>query len=325
MRLGIALALALLTACGGSTRVREVRIPKGAGGVGFLPLLVMEKYHLIEKYADVTVRWMDLGGPAAMNDALLSSSADFISAGPPAFLTLWDKTHGSINVEGVAAMTSMPMYLNTNAVHLKKLEDITDQDKIAVTSIKVSIPAIVMQMYAQEKYGPAQATRFDKFTVSMAHPDAVIALLSGSAGVSAHFSSPPFHQRERKDPRIRTILTSDDVMGGSTTFTMISATSKFRQENPQIVAAVLKALQEAQGMIVADKNMAADILVTSEGGGLTREEIVEVLSDPHVKFTTTPENIMKYAEFMYGAGSLKNRPGSWKDLFFSEIHGAPGS
>jgi len=325
MRLGIALALALLTACGGSTRVREVRIPKGAGGVGFLPLLVMEKYHLIEKYADVTVRWMDLGGPAAMNDALLSSSADFISAGPPAFLTLWDKTHGSINVEGVAAMTSMPMYLNTNAVHLKKLEDITDQDKIAVTSIKVSIPAIVMQMYAQEKYGPAQATRFDKFTVSMAHPDAVIALLSGSAGVSAHFSSPPFHQRERKDPRIRTILTSDDIMGGSTTFTMISATSKFRQENPQIVAAVLKALQEAQGMIVADKNMAADILVTSEGGGLTREEIVEVLSDPHVKFTTTPENIMKYAEFMYGAGSLKNRPGSWKDLFFSEIHGAPGS
>jgi NitT/TauT family transport system substrate-binding protein len=288
----------------------------------------MEKYHLIEKYADVTVRWMDLGGPAAMNDALLSSSADFISAGPPAFLTLWDKTRGSAgsaNVEGVAAMTSMPMYLNTNAQHLKKLEDITDQDKIAVTSIKVSIPAIIMQMFAKQKYGPAQATRFDKFTVSMAHPDAVVALLSGSAGISAHFSSPPFHQRERKDPRIRTILTSDDVMGGSTTFTMISTTSRFRQENPQVFAAVLKALEEANRMIIADKNMAADLLVTSEGGGLTKEEIVEVLNDPHVKFTTTPENVMKYAEFMNDAGSIKNRPGSWKDLFFPEIHGVPGS
>src|SRR5579862_4416061 len=264
MRLTIALALSLLAACGGANK-REVRIPKGAGGVGFLPLLVMEKYHLIEKYADVTVRWMDLGGPAAMNDALLSSSADFISAGPPAFLTLWDKTHGSTssaNVEGVAAMTSMPMYLNTNSEHLKKLDDITDQDKIAVTSIKVSIPAIIMQMYAREKYGPAQATRFDKFTVSMAHPDALVALLSGSGGISAHFGSPPFHQRERKDPRIRTILTSDDVMGGSTTFTMISTTSKFRQENPQVFAAVLKALEEANRMIVADKNMAADLLVT---------------------------------------------------------------
>jgi len=325
MRLTIALAVSILTACGGGGSKHEVRIPKGAGGVGFLPLLVMEKYHLIEKYADVTVRWTDLGGPAAMNDALLSSSADFISAGPPAFLTLWDKTRGSANVEGVAAMTSMPMYLNTNAGHLKKLEDITDQDKIAVTSIKVSIPAIIMQMYAQQKYGPSQATRFDKFTVSMAHPDAVVALLSGSAGISAHFSSPPFHQRERKDPRIRTILTSDDVMGGSTTFTMISTTSKFRRENPQVFAAVLKALEEANRMIVADKNMAADLLVTSEGGGLTREEIVDVLNDPHVKFTTTPENVMKYAEFMNDSGSIKNRPGSWKDLFFPEIHGVPGS
>jgi NitT/TauT family transport system substrate-binding protein len=181
-----------------------------------------------------------------------------------------------------------------------------------------------MQMYAQEKYGPAQATRFDKFTVSMAHPDAVVALLSGS-GISAHFSSPPFHQRERKDPRVRTILNSDDVMGGSTTFTMISTTSKFRLANPQIFAAVLKALEEANRRIMSDKTMAADLLVTSEGGGLTRDEIIEVLGDPRVKFTTTPENVMKYAAFMYGAGSLKNRPSSWKDLFFSEIHGAPGS
>ena len=324
-RFGVTVTLLFLTACGGAGNKHEVRIPKGAGGLGFLPLLVMEKYYLIEKYADVTVRWMDLGGPAAMNDALLSSSADFISAGPPAFLTLWDKTRGSANVEGVAAMTSMPMYLNTNSANLKKLDDITDQDKIAVTSIKVSIPAIIMQMYAKEKYGPAQATRFDKFTISMAHPDAVVALLSGSTGISAHFSSPPFHQREIKDPRIHTILTSDDVMGGSTTFTMISTTSKFRQDNPQIFAAVLKALEEAQRMIVTDKNMAADLLVTSEGGGLTREEIVEVLNDPHVKFTTTPENVMKYAEFMNDSGSIKNRPGSWKDLFFPEIHGVPGS
>ncbi len=334
MRITIALALALLTACGSGANRHEVRIPKGAGGVGFLPLLVMEKYRLIEKYAaesglsDLTVRWMDLGGPAAMNDALLSSSADFISAGPPAFLTLWDKTRGSANsanVEGVAAMTSLPMYLDTNAEHLKTLDDLTDQDRIAVTSIKVSIPAIIMQMYAREKYGSAQTTRFDKFTVSMAHPDAVIALLSGSAGITAHFSSPPFHQRELKDPRVHTIMTSDDVMGGSTTFTMISTTSKFRQENPRIVAAVLKALEEADRMIVADKTMAADLLLTSEGGGLTREELVQVLNDPHIKFTTTPENVMKYAEFMYSVGSLKNRPGSWKDLFFPEIQGVPGS
>ena len=54
-------------------------------------------------------------------------------------------------------------------------------------------------------------------------------------------------------------------------------------------------------------------------------EIVEVLNDPHVKFTTTPENVMKYATFMHDVGSIKNQPASWKDLFFPEIQGAPGS
>ena len=39
-----------------------------------------------------------------------------------------------------------------------------------MTSIKVSIPAIIMQMYAAKKYGAAEATRFDQFTVTMTHP-----------------------------------------------------------------------------------------------------------------------------------------------------------
>ena len=50
-----------------------------------------------------------------------------------------------------------------------------------------------MQMYAKQKYG--QPARFDKYTVSMTHPDAVIALLAGSTAVDAHFTSPPLAQR----------------------------------------------------------------------------------------------------------------------------------
>jgi NitT/TauT family transport system substrate-binding protein len=307
-----------------NAEVSEIRIPTGAGGVGFLPLLVMEKNQLIEKYANVKVRWINIGGPAVMNDALLSGSADFITAGPPAFITLWDRTVTSAKIKGVAAMSSMPMYLNTRADHLKKLDDVTDKDKIAVTAIKVSIPSIIMQMYAKQKYG--QPTRFDKFTVTMTHPDAVIALLAGSSAVDAHFTSPPFAQREKKDPRVRTIMLSDDVMGGSTTFTMVSTTTKFRDQNPKVYAAVLQAIDEANRMIAADKKSAAELLLASTNDkGFSVQEIVEVLSDPHIKFTTTPENVMKYADFMNSIGSIKNRPASWKDMFFPEIHGAPGS
>ena len=328
-------SLCFLSSCNASPapgEVTEVRIPKGAGGVGFLPLLVMEKHQLIEKHAreagagNLRVRWIDIGGPAVMNEALLSGSADFIAAGPPAFIILWDRTRDSAKVMGVAAMTSLPMYLNTRTEHLKKLDDITEKDKIAVTAIKVSIPAIVMQMYAKKKYGASEVARFDKYTVTMTHPDGLIALLSGSNAIQAHFTSPPFHQRERKDPAVRTIMTSDDVMGGSTTFTMLSTTTRFREKNPNVYSSVLKALDEAIAMILADKKAAADLLLASTAeSGFSPEEILEVVSDPSVKFTTTPENVMKYAEFMHDTGTLKTRPASWKDLFFPDIHAGPGS
>jgi NitT/TauT family transport system substrate-binding protein len=325
-------AAAALAALQLRAEVNEIRIPVGAGGVGFLPLLVMQKHQLIEKHAkqagipNLKVRWINIGGPSAVNDALLSGSADFTAAGPPAFITLWDRTATSIKIKGVAAMCSLPMYLNTREPRIRSLDDFTDKDPIAVTAVKVSIPSIIMQMYAAKKYGPAQATRFDKYTVTMNHPDALIALLSGSGAIDAHFSSPPFHQRERKDPRIHTVMSSDDVMMGSTTFTMLATTTRFHDQNPKVYGAVLKALEEANKMIVADKNGAAQILVASAGsGGFPASEIVTVLSDPHTKFTTTPENVMKYASFMRSIGSIKNQLASWKDMFFPEIHGAPGS
>ena len=176
-RLLVAVTCVTLLACSSqppsssSGGTLQVRIPTGAGGVGFLPLLVMQKHQLLERYAKeagllgITVNWIELGGPSAMNDALLSSSVDFIAAGPPAFLTLWDATHDSAQVKGVAAMASLPMYLNVRDPRLTKLDDLRQGDKIGVTAIKVSIPALIMQMYAAEHYGAAQASKFDKFTV----------------------------------------------------------------------------------------------------------------------------------------------------------------
>ncbi|HLF13097.1 MAG TPA: ABC transporter substrate-binding protein [Gammaproteobacteria bacterium] len=328
----VSIAGVVLAACGGPGPANELRIPTGAGGVGFLPLLVMKDQALVEKHAralgidDVVVRWIDLGGPAVMNDALLSGSVDFIAAGPPAFITLWDRTRDSAGVKGVAAMTSLPMYLNTAAEHLRKLEDLTEQDKIAVTAIKVSIPAIAMQMYAAERYGADEAGRFDRYTVTMTHPDGVIALLSGSNQVNAHFTSPPFHQRELQDPRIRTVLDTNDIMGGSTTFTMLSTTTRFREQNPALYAAVLAALEEANELIRTDVEGAARVLFAAdEGAGFSVEKLTEVLRDPDIKFTTTPQNVQKYAEFMHAIGSIQTRPSSWRDLFFPELHDAPGS
>jgi NitT/TauT family transport system substrate-binding protein len=311
--------------------ISEMRVPLGAGGFGFLPLHIMKQYGLIEKKAAeaglaLTVNWSNVGGPAVMNDALLSGSADFISAGPPAFLVLWDRTQENASVKGVAAMSSMPMYLNTHAEHLRTLDDIHEDEKIAVTAVKVSIPAIIMQMYAKKKFGAADTFKFDKYTISMQHPDGVVALLTGNKQITAHYASPPFHQRERKEANIRTIMTSDDVMGGATTFTMISTTAKFHDENPKAYAAFVAALKQSFELIHADKKAAAQVLLDSMGGkGWTVEELAEMLNDPNINYTLKPENVMKYAIFMHEIGSLKSEPGSIKDLFFSEADVSAGN
>jgi NitT/TauT family transport system substrate-binding protein len=67
------------------------------------------------------------------------------------------------------------------------------------------------------------------------------------------------------------------------------------------------------------------LLESSGESGFSRDEIVAMLKDPSVKFTTTPENMMKYADFMQRVGSIKKRPATWQDLFFNEVHELPGS
>src|SRR5262249_46644599 len=125
---------------------------------------------------------------------------------------------------------------------------------------------------------------------------------------------------------VHTIMTSDSVMGGSTTFTMISTTSAFKEHNPAAVSAVLAALGEANRRIQSEKESAAEVLKATAGdGGLSAQGIVDILGDPAIKLTTAPENVMKYAEFMHRIGSLDHLPESWKELFFPEIHSAPGS
>ncbi|NYT37442.1 ABC transporter substrate-binding protein [Allopusillimonas soli] len=319
-------AMMLLAAAGlmplsAGAEVSELNIPLGAGGFGFLPLHIMKEHKLIEKYAEkagekVTINWANIGGPSVMIDALLSGSADFISAGPPSFLLLWDRTKGTADVKGVAAISSMPMYLNARAPHLKSLDDLKEGDKIAVTSVKSSIPSIIMQMYAVEKYGKDQAFRFDPYTVSMKHGDAAAALISGGGSIAAHYASSPLAQREMKTKGIRTIQNTDDVMGGSATFTMVSTTTRFHDKNPKIYGAFVDALQEAQNMIKTDQKEAARILIASMGGSGSMDEMIAILDDPSVKYTTKPENVMKYAKFMHEIKSIKNQPKSLEELFF---------
>ena len=85
----------------------------------------------------------------------------------------------------------------------------------------------------------------DEFTVSMAHPDATAALMSGATEVDAHFGSPPFQYTQLQDPKITRVLNSYDVLGGPTTFNLVWGREDFRAKNPKTYKAFMEALAEA--------------------------------------------------------------------------------
>ena len=299
-------------------------------GISYLPLMIMEDEKLIEKHAnaagvDVKVEWSKFASGAVMNDAMLSGNLQFASGGVAPFTTLWAKTRGNIDVKGVAAINSMPLYLVTNNPNVKTIKDFTDKDKIALPAVKVSIQAVTLQMAAEKAFGPGQQNKLDHLTVSMAHPDAATALLSGKSEVTAHLGSPPFQYQELEQKGMHRVLNSYDVLEGPATFNVVWTTKKFHDENPKLYAAFVAALDEAIAQINQDRRKAAQTYLRISKDKDSLEDILKMLNDPEIRYTTTPNNTMKYVDFMHKVGSIKVKPDSWKDMYFSNAQKLNGS
>jgi len=300
-------------------------------GVSFLPLMVMERDKLVEKYAkaaglsDVKVNWVKVAGPSVMNDGVISGAIQFIAVGAPSLITLWDKTQSNVQVKGVSAMTTYPLYLNVRNPQVKSIRDFSDKDKIAVPSIKVSTQAIMLQMAAAKEFGDANYARLDPWTVGLSHPDGLLAITNNSGGVDAHFTTSPFHEQEMKIPGMRTLTTSYEILGGPATALVLATSTKYRDANPKSYKAFYDALKEAIDSINKDKRAAAKIyLEQAKDTKSTVDDIYGMISAADYAYTLTPQKVGKTADFMYKIGAIKTKPGSWKDFFFPEVQNLPG-
>jgi len=299
-------------------------------GIGYLILDVVQDQHLIEKYGkkeglDIKVEWRTISGATAMNEALIAGALDVVSAGVPPMLTVWDRTYGKQNVKAVAALGSMPNYLLTNNPQIKTLKDFTDKDRIAVPAAGVGFQSRTLQIETAKLYGDSQFKKFDAISVSLPHPDATVALISGNKQIDAHYSSPPFQYQELEHSDIHKVLSSYDTLGGQATFNVLYATQKFHDENPKTYRAFYEALAEAAQIINRDKNAAAATYIRVEHSNLPLPLVQKIVNDPENVFTISPERSFVYASQLYRLGVLKNKATSWKDYFFPEAYGAPGS
>lgn len=328
----IAVAASLVLSLGAvADAVAEVSEVKVAlqFGIGYLPLAVMKHDKLIEKHLqqeglkDTTVSWSRLANGAAMNDALLSGSLHFAAGGVGPLLILWDKTQGSKDVKAVAALCSMPMYINTNNPKVKSLADFTDKDRIAIAGAGSSIETIVLWMAAAKLYGADNYRHFDSIMVNLPHPAGMDALLSKNT-VTAQFTAPPFQYMELQHEGIRTVLNSYDVTGPAT-FLTTWTTSTFRDSNPKTYKAFVAAQKEATDYINHNKRAAAEIYIKEANSKQSADFILKMLNDPEIHITMAPQAVKKAADFMHQIGVLKHDPQSWKAVFFPEVHALQGS
>jgi len=332
-RTGIALAGLLVLSGAGPVRaeVSELRMATQFG-IGAMAMIVMQKRAVLERrlaaagLGDTKVTWRQFPGGNPMNEGLLSDTLDIVSGGTTVFITLWAKTRASPQpVRSIGAISALPLWFMTRDPGVKKLEDLSEKDKIALTTVKVSVHAILLQMAAEKIWGPNQSNRFDALTVGMSHADAAAALLSGVHEINNHFSAPPFQYMEARAPGIRRIVTAQDILGSPASYMVAYATEKFRHENPNTYGAFVAALDEVIDTINADPKAAAHDYLEAARDPITQEEAVEMVTDAGAKFATAPTNVMTFTEFMFRQGLIKTRPDSWKDMFFPELYTRPGS
>ena len=305
--------------------IRIVRQP----GMGHLPLTLMTELKLLEKHMKAAgidkpdFSMKVVSGSTATTDAVLSGNADMTSGALTSVLPLWDKTKGKY--QALCAITSQPMQLDVANPNIKSIADFTETDRIGLPGIKTSYHAIVLQMQAAKLWGLDQYSRLDHLTVFIAPPDGVIAMLSGNAQITAHFTSAPFMYQEREGGKVHTILNSYDVLGGPHVFGTIWGPTAYFQNNPVTVKALLAALSEVMDLLKNDPHGMAQTYIKADNLNLPLDFVEKMLRDPQNIFELAPRNSMKFAEFQNKIGLIKTRPTSWKDYYASAVHDLDGS
>jgi NitT/TauT family transport system substrate-binding protein len=309
------------------SQAQELRVAKQYG-LGYLQMMVMEDMKLVEKHAkaaglgDLKVSWSTFRSSDVMNDALLSGNLDFASLGTNGLATIWAKTKGTpVEVKGAAGFNFLPLALVTREPSVKTVADYTEKHKIAVPAVRVSNQAILLQMAAAKQFGQANYNKLDALTVSMTHPDAMAALLSGAGEIGSHFASSPFLQKELERPGIRQIVSSTEILGGQINFNILATTTKFFGASPKLYFAYLAAMQEATDIINKDKRAAAELYIRMTKDKSSADEILRIMNaSGEYNFNQRPEGDMRMIQFMHTIGSIKVKPDSWNDLLFP----APG-
>lgn len=324
----VGMALAATLAMPAAAETDTVRLAQQFGLL-YVPLHVVLDKKLVEKHAakmgmpEPKIELYKISGGANINKALLAKTIDFGSHGVGPALKLWGKSKGRFKV--TLTMAAMPLKLNTNDPSVKKIEDyLTVKDhKIATPAAKVSIQAVILQMGAQRLWDEPE--KLDHLVVSMKHPTALAAILSGGQAVKSHFATLPYSYQELKSGKAHEVTNSYKLLGGSHSTLVMSCSEEFKQANPKTYQAVVNAFLEAYDWINKNQGEAADLFIRYTKSKLDAAQVKAMIADKEeIEYTALPSKTMEFAKFLHKIGDIPEAK-SWKDYYWENSHSMNGS
>ncbi|WP_171070435.1 ABC transporter substrate-binding protein [Methylobacterium terricola] len=298
-------------------------------GYAYLPVVVAEKLGFFERQLAAagasgrTVAIQKISGAPAINDALISGTVDIGAYGLPGMLIAAEKTRGSLNVRGLAALVAGDNGLYVNRADITSMADFKPDDRIAVTST-TGQQGLLVRMAAEKAFGEGGARRFDRMMVQLPHPDATASLLAG--GTIVGYAAPhPYSDIVEKSGKAHRLFYFSDYLGEKVTSGLLATTGAFMKTNEAAARGVVAAIAEAQDYIRKEPRKAAEIFLASEKSSLSLDEIEAVLKAASGEWGIQPQGVMRFATFMARNGLLKAAPAKWQDVFVGPVVDGSGT
>lgn len=281
-------------------------------GIAYAPLTIMkEKGFLEQELPDVAIRWQQFGGPTAIRESMLNGDVDFGFMGVAPVLIGIDngmewKYAAGISSNEVAIVTSRP--------EIKTLADFTEEDRIAILSPGCT-QHILLCMLAEQQLGDPMA--LDSQLVSMSHPDALQALLSGTE-ITAHVATPPYLQQEL-EAGMSVMATGEEIMGRPFTFISCVAMTRFYEERRELYDGFIRALERSIEYL--NQNMEECVRILAPVYGVSEEALLEQMTYNGTIYSSRLEGVPELSAAMQQMGLTRENP-ALETIVFDNVNAA---
>lgn len=281
-------------------------------GIAYAPLTIMkEKGFLEQELPDVAIRWQQFGGPTAIRESMLNGDVDFGFMGVAPVLIGIDngmewKYAAGISSNEVAIVTSRP--------EIKTLADFTEEDRIAILSPGCT-QHILLCMLAEQQLGDPMA--LDGQLVSMSHPDALQALVSGTE-ITAHVATPPYLQQEL-EAGMSVMATGEEIMGRPFTFISCVAMTQFYEEHRELYDGFIRALERSIEYL--NQNMEECVRILAPVYGISEEALLEQMTYNGTIYSSRLEGVPELSAAMQQMGLTQGNP-ALETIVFDNVNAA---